>query len=254
MDVLSLKFLTERESSPFCTPKAGTFVEPITVAVVEDESLFRHLLVATLSQTPDLRVVGSYGQSEVALANIPELKPDVVLLDIELNGGSLAGKPVSRNESAPMNGIELGFALRQQLPNVGIVLLSNHCEPEFLTAIPPEKVAGWSYLLKQSVEHVDTLLRTIRGTRDGLVVLDPQLIASVQEGRGGPEGLTPRQRQILELVASGLTNGAIARRLSLSEKTIQNQINLIYDKLNIDRGDDDIQPRVRAVLTFLRNP
>lgn len=227
-------------------------MEPIAVAVVEDESLFRNLLVAALERSDALRVVGAYGDAGEALKHIPRLQPDVVLLDIELRAQK-EPRAGTRCPASPANGIELGFALRRQLPEVGVILLSNHCEPEFLNAIPPEKVAGWSYLLKQSVEHVDTLLRAITGSRDGLVVLDPRLIAAAR-GAGSPvDRLTPRQREVLQLVASGLTNGAIADALSLSEKTIQNQINLIYDKLDIDRRNPTVQPRVQAVLTFLHH-
>lgn len=211
---------------------------PVSVAIVEDEGLFRSLLQVTLSTIGSYRIVGSFADARRALRDIPRLKPDVALLDIELGSG--------------MSGIELGVALRRQMTQLGIVLLSNHCEPEFLAGVPVETVAGWSYLLKKSVEHVDTLARAIRGARDGLVVLDPQLITSIRTQENGPlSGLTPRQRQVLELMANGLTNGAIAERLSLSEKTIQNQINLIYDKLAIDRNDPAIQPRVKAVLTYL---
>lgn len=213
---------------------------PVTVAIVEDEGLFRSLLEVTLANVGRFQIVGSFARPKQALREIPRLKPDVALLDIELGAG--------------MTGIEVGIALRQKLPRLGIVLLSNHCDPEFLAGVPAATVAGWSYLLKKSVEHVDTLARAITGSSDGLVVLDPQLIASIRTHHRGPLGrLTPRQRQVLELIAHGLTNAAIARQLSLSEKTIQNQINLIYDKLAIDRTDPGVQPRVNAVLTYLHN-
>lgn len=213
---------------------------PIRIAIVEDEGLFRSLLQLTLPTMGPYEVIGSFGQPAKALQEIPRLQPDVALLDIELGTG--------------MSGIELGVALRRHLPRLGIVLLSNHCEPDFLAGVPAERVAGWSYLLKKSVESVDTLARAITGSRDGLVVLDPELIASIRTQQDSPlSRLTPRQRDVLQWMAHGLTNSAIAEQLGLSEKTIQNQINLIYDKLAIDRKDATMQPRVKAVLAYLND-
>lgn len=213
---------------------------PVTIAIVEDEGLFRSLLEVTLSNVGQFEVVGSFAQAKRALHEIPTLKPDVALLDIELGAG--------------MTGLQLGVALRRHLPRLGIVLLSNHCDPEFLASVPTTAVAGWSYLLKKSVEHVETLARAITGSREGLVVLDPQLVTAIRADERSPLArLTPRQQQVLALIAQGSTNAAIARELALSEKTIQNQINLIYDKLAIDRSDPGVQPRVKAVLTYLHN-
>lgn len=230
---------------------------PIRVAIVEDEPLLRHLLASALNHAGGVQVVGAFSGPEEALAAIPQLKPCVVLTESEFTAqpstptsdpGIGNGEKLPR---APIDGIALGQALRHRLPDVGIVLLTERCGPEPWETWLPEQTTGWSCLLKSSVHHIDTLVQTIRGTRDGLVVMDPELMAG-NLGRSNPVAhLTRRQRQVLGLLAEGLTNGAIAARLDLSEKTIQNQINLIYDKLDIDRSGD-VQPRVKAAVTYWR--
>lgn len=231
-------------------------MDPIRVAIVEDEPLLRHLLASALEAAGGIEIVGAFADPEAALAAIPSLAPCVVLTEARFAAGSPRapvltldrGADRDAQHPAPMDGFAFGRALRRRLPDVGIVLLSDRCGPEPWTALPPEETVGWSYLLKRSVHHVDTIVQTIRGTRDGLVVLDPEVMPGLN-GSNPVARLTGRQRQVLKLMAEGFTNGAIAARLSLSEKTIQNQINLIYDKLAIDRCGD-VQPRVRAAVTY----
>ena len=115
--------------------------------LVEDEDLYRDLLRIVLDQQPRLQVVGAFGDAASALEAAPTLKPDVAMLDIELRG--------------TMNGIQLGLKLRETMPEVGIVLLSNLGDPQFLSSLPPEAAGGWSYLLKKSVGDADTLSRAI---------------------------------------------------------------------------------------------
>ncbi|MBI3978401.1 MAG: response regulator transcription factor [Chloroflexi bacterium] len=217
-------------------PGAG---DPIRVALVEDEGLFKDLLSTVLSQRSGLEVVGAFGDGETALQAIPQLQPDVALLDIELGGA--------------MNGIQLGLLLRRQLPALGIVLLSNHGDPQFVASLPEEVLVGWSYLLKRTVGDVEALGRAIEGAAAGFVVLDPHLVAGLRARPGGQLArLTPRQREILALMAGGLGNPAIAQRLGLAEKSVENQINLLYQQLGLDREHATVHPRVKAVLLYLR--
>ncbi len=210
----------------------------ISVVIVEDEALFRHLLRDALARRPNLAVLGAFGDAETAARRIPELAPRVALLDIELGGGR--------------NGIQLGLQLRATMPDLGIVLLSNHEDPQFVAALPREVLSGWSYLLKRSVGDIDALVHAIRGAASGFVVLDPRLVSGMRQPQQGPlQRLTPRQRDVLLLIAQGLTNGEIAHRLEIAEKSVENQINLLYQALDIDRSDPTIHPRVRAVLIYL---
>jgi DNA-binding NarL/FixJ family response regulator len=212
----------------------------IRVAIVEDEPLFRGLLEHHLGRHSRLEVVGTYADAATALAAIPDIAPDVVTLDIELPGR--------------MDGIALGIALRQQLEQLGIVILSNHADPRFLGALPREAISGWSYLLKKSVTDIAALDRAVEGAAAGIVTLDQAVVAGMQPKPGGLlTRLTPRQRDILGLLAQGLTNSAIAEQLVLAEKSVENQLTSIYAELGIDRREEAVHPRVSAVLAYLKD-
>ena len=211
----------------------------LRVAVVEDDALFRDLLAIGLERQNGIAVTGVYADAEAALIAIPQDPPHVALLDIDLGPGP--------------TGIQLGMYLREQLPALGIVLLSNHWIPRFLAALPPESMAGWCYLLKRSVSDVAALGRAIEGAAAGLVVVDPHLVAGRRPRDGSAlEQLTQRQREILDLIAAGYTNSAIAERLVLSPRTIENRLNQLYRELGLAADQHELNPRVRAALLYLR--
>ncbi len=210
----------------------------VRVIIVEDEGLYRDLVRVALGQSNEVEVIGDFADGSSALEAAVKLSPQVAILDINL------GKE--------MNGFQLGLRLRECLPNIGIILLSNHVYPEVISSLPHEAAHGWSYLLKKSISNVRTLERAIAGAAAGFVVLDPTLVMAGQPKKGGRVSrLTPRQREILGLIAQGHTNTAIAETLVLSEKSVENQVNLIYQNLGLDRSDSSIQPRVTAVLIYL---
>lgn len=211
---------------------------PIRLVIVEDEHLYRELLATVLRLDPQLEVVGAFSGADEALAAVPALAPDVALVDIELGG--------------QVNGVQLGLLLRERLPKVGIVLLSNVRAPRLLASIPEREVSGWSYLLKRSVRDVGVVRRAIDGAAGGLVTLDPSLVSGRHARERGPlSALTPRQLEILGLVAEGWTNDAIAARLGLSVKTVENHLVLVYSGLGFDRERDPVHPRVKAVLLYI---
>ena len=210
------------------------------VVLVESDNLFRDLLRISLSQYDGLEVVGAFASGEAALASVPRLQPEVVVLDIELKGNA--------------NGIQVGMLLRRQLPKLGIVLLTNHSDMRLVAALQKHVIKGWSYLLKRSVNDVDALSRAIEGAAEGYVLLDPEFAGRGIRKAGGPLAkLSARQREILALMAEGYTNAAIADRLMLAQKSVENQINQIYHTLGYGRTEVDYQPRVQAVLSYLRD-
>jgi len=215
-------------------------MNPIRVAVVEDEPLYRGLLEHYLGRHDRFEVVGVYADGASALEGVPTVSADVVTLDIELAGG--------------LDGIQVGLGLRKQLPGLGIVILSNHADPRFLGALPREVTSGWSYLLKKSVSNTETLDRAVEGAASGTVTLDPAIVAGMRPNPGSPlSRLTRRQREIMELVAAGLTNAAIAEKLVIAEKSVENQLTNIYGELGVDRGEGaSVHTRVSAVLTYLK--
>ena len=211
----------------------------VRVALVEDEPLFRSLLEQYMVRHPRFEVVGAFADGATALAELPALEPDVVTLDIELPGR--------------LDGIQVGLRLRQAMPHLGIIILSNHADVRFLGAFPRAVTGGWSYLLKKSVSDVQTLDRAVEGAAQGVVTLDPAVVDRMRPRSGSRvDRLTPRQRDILRLVAQGLTNAAIAEHLVLAEKSVENQLTAIYAELGIDRREESLHPRVSAVLSYLQ--
>lgn len=205
--------------------------------IVEDEPLFRELLRRTLSAEPVLKVVGLAEDGETAIRLAREREPDAVLMDIELPG--------------ELDGIEAALRIKQERPQTGIVILSAHKDRRYLTSVPFGESPGWSYLLKQTVPDLDTVVRAIQGAVSGMVVLDPAVVAALRPRHGSTlAGLTPRQQQVLELIAQGHNNAAIAQRLVLTEKSVETYINAIYQELGLS-GERDIHARVKATLFYL---
>ena len=210
----------------------------IGIVVAEDEDLYRDLLVKALSLLPAFQVLAAVADAKEAQRVILDRRPTVAILDIELQ--------------SDINGLEVGLAVKAQAPEVGIVWLTSHAEPYFAASLARELRSGWAYLLKASVGDVGSLARAIEGAARGLVVLDPEIVRSIPKHvTGDLANLTTRQREILAHMAQGYTNAGIAEGLYITEKSVENQINQIYQRLEIDRQNPSVQPRVRAVLKYL---
>lgn len=210
----------------------------VNVLVVEDEPLFRDMLRITLATDPEITVVGTYDNAADVLADLDNLQFDVAILDIQIKGD--------------MNGHELGMRLRERRPKVGIVLLSNYVEFAFVNAFRRRGLSGWSYLLKDSVTDVATVQRAVKGTLSGHIVLDARIMEHLQARKESLlQTLTDREREILSLIAQGYNNRAIAEKVHITPKSVENVINRLFQKMGVDAADD-IQPRVAAVLAYLR--
>ena len=210
--------------------------DPIRVVVVEDEALYRDLLRLALERV-GFEVVGTFADPESALGEAAALVPDVAVLDIELGSA--------------ITGVEVGIRLRRVVPALGIVLLSNHLSPNLVAAIPTDVAGGWSYLSKRTVSDLDALRRAITGAAHGLVVFDAILTRAGSIRANSPLGrLSPRQREIVDLIAQGYSNKAIAERLVLTEKSVENHITRIYQQVDIDTHDPVTHPRVQVALLY----
>lgn len=213
--------------------------QKIKVAVVEDEALFREMLVGALSRQTGLEIVDTAEDGEQALALASRVKPDVIVMDIELAG--------------EMDGIEASLAIKREHPEIGIVILSVHDDPLYVTSLPLGESTGWSYLLKQTVRDIATVVQAIEGCARGMVVLDPAIMAKLHPREGSAiVRLTPRQQDVLRLLAEGLSNAAIARQLTLEERSVESYINVIYQHLEIS-GEPEINMRVKAALAYLKS-
>lgn len=212
----------------------------IQVILVEDEPLFRDLLRrACLSE--GIRVWRDVSRGEEAIDLLSQAAPhgpaiDLAIIDIELADG--------------MNGVATACRLREIRPEIGILLLSNHRLPAYLTLLETFERRGFSYLQKSSVRDFDALRRAALATAKGGVVVDSDFLEDGSSSRGVVGRLTDRQRDILSLAAQGYSNSGIATKLHLSPRTVENHLANIYAEFGID-NDPAIQPRVQAVVTYL---
>lgn len=209
----------------------------VNILIVEDDSLLRDLLKLYLDSQVDLNVVGAVADGESAIEYANRLNPDVVLMDIELG-----------NEP---NGIAAGKTIKEAHEHMGMIILSSHKERKYLDLIAADELTGWSYLLKQSVSDVGILVRAIEGAASGLVVMDPLVVNGMKPQKGSrTAGLTPRQQDVLALIAQGYNNSAIAENLDVGIRTVENHINAIYEELAISH-DGRLHLRVQAVLRYI---
>lgn len=214
-------------------------MEKTRLIVVDDEALFREMLVRTLSAEPGLEVVGVAGDGETAVSLAREKRPDVVLMDIELTG--------------EMDGITAALEIKREMPKTGVVILSVHSERRYVTSLPLDEIQGWGYLLKQTVPDLATIVRTIEGSKAGMVVLDPAVVAGLRPKQGSAVArLNPRHQEVLELLAQGYSNATIALQLRLSRKSVETYINAIYQELHLSH-EPDIHARVKATLIYLES-
>jgi DNA-binding NarL/FixJ family response regulator len=194
------------------------------------------MLVTLLESQPDVRVAAVASGASEARALISAGLVDVAVLDVELGDG---------------NGIGLGVSLRRIDPSLGILLLSSHDVMSLLLDLPKDQTLGWSYLSKNSSTTIATLMHALRQTAAGGTVLDPELVNRATPRNGSAiSGLSPRQYQVLQLLAQGLSNAGIAERLEISSRSVENHLNAIYATLDIE-ANSTRNPRVAAVLQFI---
>jgi DNA-binding NarL/FixJ family response regulator len=206
--------------------------------IVEDEGLWRDMLRLALSTQPRMEVAGTATSKDDLQALCASLEPDVLLMDVRLDGDEQALAAV--------------HSIKAQWPRTGVVVLTEVSDLQYLSTNPPPNAPGWSYIIKQSLPDATGLVRAIEAAAAGLVVLDPAILSGRNDARGPRLGrLTPRQMDVLHLMAKGYSNAAIGRALVLEEKSVENHINAIFSQIIAGR-DPSIHPRVRAVITYLQ--
>lgn len=211
----------------------------LRVAVADDSVLLREGLVRVLSDA-GVEVVGSFGDAETLLAALPDLTPDAVVLDVRM-------PPTFRDE-----GVRAAIELRRQHPDVAILLLSQYVEVAYAQELLASGTGGIGYLLKDRVISLDEVRDALDRVAAGGTVLDPEVITQLMARRVDPlQSLTPRERDVLELMAQGRTNAAIAATLFIGVGAVEKHISAIFAKLGLDAAEGDHR-RVLAVLAWLQ--
>ena len=216
---------------------------PLRVVVADDEYLVREGTKSVLSSVPGIEVVGTAGDPDELIARIDETAPDAAVVDIRM-------PPTFRTE-----GIEAAHRIRKDHPEMGVVILSNHADPEYALELLGGGANGFAYLLKERLGEPAQLAAAVREVSNGGSVLDPKvvdglLVAQRRRARSRIHGLTPREDEVLQMMATGRTNAAIADALVLSERAVEKHINSVFRKLGLS-DSLDINHRVAAVLFFL---
>jgi DNA-binding NarL/FixJ family response regulator len=217
-------------------------MSPIRIIIAEDQTILREAYLHTLREMPNIEVLESAADGAAAVEAALRLRPEVVLLDIQM---------------PKLNGIEAARQIRAALPEVGLVLLSHYSERQYAEAFLQDGTAGKAYLLKTSLNEPAELLRAIEVVTDGGAMLAPEiqdellhLAASRPDSK--LSSLTKRETEVLRLVAEGYTNISIAHKLSVSERTVESHVNNIFAKLELT-SEASRNPRVMAVRLFLES-
>jgi DNA-binding NarL/FixJ family response regulator len=209
------------------------------VAVADDSVLLREGLVRVLGEA-GCEVVGSFGDGAELLAALPSLSVDLIVLDVRM-------PPTYRDE-----GVRTAIAARASQPEVGILLLSQYVEVAYARELLSDGSGGIGYLLKDRVASLAQLEDAVSRIAAGGTVLDPEVVSQLLGRRHDPlESLTPREHEVMALIAEGRTNTAIASTLVIGTGAVEKNVTSIFQKLGLDDSGSDHR-RVLAVLAWLQ--
>lgn len=216
----------------------------VRVVFAEDNYLVREGTSALLSSSGEVELVGTASTLDELLTAVEEHKPQAVLTDIRM-------PPTNTTE-----GIDAARRIRQDHPEIGVVVLSQFAEEEYAYDLLKDGAAGLGYLLKERVSDLDELVRALNEVSKGGSVLDPKVVEALVSAKDrmarSPLGsLTDREREVLEHMAQGKNNASIATSLFLTERAVEKHINSLFHKLGLSE-ETDVHRRVKAVLAFLR--
>ena len=208
------------------------------VVIAEDLALLRDGLTRLL-QAFDCQVVAAVDNGPALLPALIEHRPDVAVVDVRL-------PPTFTDE-----GLQAAVAARAQIPGLPVLVLSQHVEQLYARELLADGTGAVGYLLKDRVFNADQFVDAVRRVAGGGTVMDPTVIAKLVAKPGAAAGrLTPREREVLGLMAEGRSNAAIASRLFVTDKAVGKHINNIFAKLGLPQSEDDNR-RVLAVLAYL---
>jgi DNA-binding NarL/FixJ family response regulator len=212
--------------------------DDVRIVLVEDSLLLREGLVRLFDEAGYV-TAGAYGDALDIVARVREAAADVVVMDVRL-------PPTFRDE-----GIRAALEIRRTLPQVGVLVLSQYVETVYAHELLADARGGIGYLLKDRVASLDEVTDAVRRVRSGGTVLDPLVVRRLVAGRDAFDQLTPREREVLELIAEGRSNTSIAERLVIGVGAVEKNVSAIFAKLGLAESPSDHR-RVLAVLAYLQ--
>ncbi|MER5706135.1 response regulator transcription factor [Streptomyces sp. NPDC002122] len=210
--------------------------------LAEDSTLLREGLVRLLTEEGH-EVVAALGDAVTLVAEVGALHPDVAVVDIRM-------PPTHTDE-----GLRAAVEIRERWPETGVLVLSQHVERSYAARLLAAGAERVGYLLKDRVGQVEEFLDALERVHEGGAAIDPEVVRQlvVRSTHGDPLArLTPREREVLEVLAQGYTNAAIARQLHLSLSAVEKYLNAVFDKLELRRADG-YSRRILAVLRYLES-
>jgi len=214
----------------------------VRVVIAEDMALLRAGMAQLLS-TSGIQVVGESGDAAALLYLVSELRPDVALIDIKL-------PPTYTDE-----GLQAAIQIRENHPDTATLLLSSYLDVRYASELLQTGAMACGYLLKERVAHPDILGDALRRVSAGECVLDPAVVTQLlnrNRVRGPLDDLTPRELEILDLMAQGHSNTRICTLLNLSQRTVESHVRNIFLRLGLLDSPDSSR-RVLAVLTYIKS-
>jgi DNA-binding NarL/FixJ family response regulator len=217
---------------------------PLRIVFAEDNYLVREGTAALLNAVDGVELAASVSDLDSLMAAVDQHRPQVVLTDIRM-------PPTHSTE-----GIDAALRIRTEHPEIGVVVLSQYTEEDYAYELLKDGAAGLGYLLKERVADVDELVRALEEVARGGSVLDPKVVEALvarkdRLAHSPLTQLTEREREVLEQMAQGKNNAAIAKALFLTERAVEKHINALFHKLGLSE-ETDVHRRVMAVLAFLR--
>ncbi|SNY57335.1 DNA-binding response regulator, NarL/FixJ family, contains REC and HTH domains [Paractinoplanes atraurantiacus] len=205
--------------------------------LAEDSTLLREGLVRLLAEEGH-DVVAAVASAVDLVPAVEAARPDVVITDVRM-------PPTNTDD-----GLRAALEIRRRRPQVGVLVLSQYVEKRYASQLLADRPDGVGYLLKDRVAQVGDFLDALDRVADGSTVLDPEVVRQLMSGSSGLTRLTPRENDVLRLMAAGYTNVAVAERLFVSLSAVEKHVNAIFDKLGLAAAPD-YNRRVLAILRYL---
>ena len=215
-------------------------MQKISVLIADDHELMRESLAVLLGREPGIEVVGVAADGRSAIAMARSLQPTVAILDVTLPS---------------INGIQASRQIRVDSPRTGVVMLSSHDRGDYLKEFMRDDSSGKAFLLKNTLRNTRDIVRTIEDVSSGRTVLDPAMVSKLTSDEavrvsGALKSLSPRELQVLGLMAQANSNRSIAEALYIQPRTVEHHISSILAKLGFN-SDGERHGRVFAILTYL---